>query len=85
MNEHTTPTATTNQELDLKSLDRQSDATLTDLIAHAQSLLAARETERKRKAVAEIKALAKAHGLNVAIEPPTKRRGRKSTTRKNTD
>ena len=80
MKEQITPATSTTQTLDLKSLDRQSDATLTDLIAHAQSLLAARDTERKRKAVAEIKALAKAHGLNIAIEPTAKRRGRKSKT-----
>ncbi len=85
MNEHTTPNATTNPALDLKSLDRQSDATLTDLIAHAQSLLAARETERKRTAVAEIKALAKANGLNITIEPTKKRRGRKRANEKNTE
>lgn len=80
MNEQITPATTPNPSLDLKSLDRASDETLTDLIAHAQSLLAARENERKRKAVAEIKALAKANGLNVAIEPPAKRRGRKPKT-----
>lgn len=81
MNEqHTTSATTATQALDLKSLDHASDEVLTDLIAHAQSLLAARESERKRKAVAEIKALAKAHGLDVAIEPSRKRRGRKPKT-----
>lgn len=82
MNEHVTPASTAaTQALDLKNMDRASDEALTDLIARAKSLLAARETERKRKAVAEIKALAKAHGLNVAIERTARRRGRKPKTR----
>jgi hypothetical protein len=66
--------------LDAKSLDHASDETLTELIERAQHLLAARETERKRAAIAQIKELARANGLDVAIEPARKKRGRKPKT-----
>ena len=58
-------------------LDQASDDHLRALIAKAQTLLAAREDTRKREAITRIKALAKAHGLDVAIEPTKRRRGRK--------
>lgn len=59
------------------TLQSANDAELKDLLMRAQELLAARETKRKREAIARIKALAKEHGLDVAIETNPAKRGRK--------
>ena len=62
---------------DPSALEQASDEALKELIATAQSLLASRDADRKREAIAKIKALAKANGLDVAIDAPKRRRGRK--------
>lgn len=84
MNEQTpiTPRSTT-AAFDLNTLDRASDETLTELIAKAQALLTSRENERKRDAIARIKELAKAHGLDVTLEPRNTKRGRRQRRSKN--
>ena len=70
--------ATTNPEL--SALDQASDEVLAAVIEKATALLKQRETERRRTAVAHIKAYAKEHGLDVVIEAPRKRRSRKPKT-----
>lgn len=65
------------QPLDTKALDQASDDALHELIGKAQALLTERENSRKREAIAKIKELAKAHGLDVAIEPKTTKRGKR--------
>lgn len=67
----------TTQPIDTKALDQATDDALHDLISKAQALLAERESNRKREAIAKIKELAKAHGLDVAIEPKTTKRGKR--------
>ena len=57
-------------------LDSQSDDALRAVIENARSILEARKTERKKQAVAEIRRIAKEHGLDVAIENPARKRGR---------
>ena len=57
-------------------LDHASDEELRRLIKVASDLLAARDAERKREAMAKIRMLAKEHGLNVAIDRPARKRGR---------
>lgn len=68
------PTA---QPIDPGMLDRASDDALQELISKAQALLTKRENNRKREAIAKIKELAKAHGLDVAIEPKNTKRGKR--------
>lgn len=58
-------------------LDHATDQQLTDLIKQASTILETRDAERKRTAIAKIKDLAKAHGLDVTIEPRTTKRGRR--------
>lgn len=67
----------TPQPIDPGMLDQASDDALQELISKAQALLAERENNRKREAIAKIKELAKAHGLDVAIEPKTTKRGKR--------
>jgi uncharacterized protein HemY len=62
----------------LQELDQQSDQTLRELITRARSVLAAREEKQKKDALSEIRRIAKAHGLDVAIRKPPARRGRPS-------
>lgn len=57
-------------------LDSLPDESLRDLIDRAKSLPAARESERRRQALAQIRQLAKEHGLDLAVRPPGRRRGR---------
>lgn len=78
MHEHTqhTPNPTA-QPIDTIALDQASDDALHELISKARALLADRENSRKREAITKIKALAKAHGLDVAIEPKNTRRGKR--------
>lgn len=59
-----------------QSLDQASDKELRALIEKASSLLRAREETRKKDAIAQIKLLAKEHGLDVAVERPKRKRGR---------
>ena len=66
-----------NQPIDTKALDQASDDELHVLISKAQALLTQRENSRKREAIAKIKDLARAHGLNVAIEPKNTKRGKR--------
>ena len=73
---HHIPNPTT-EPIDTKALDQASDEALQELIGKAQALLTERENNRKREAIAKIKELAKAHGLDVAIEPKNTKRGRR--------
>lgn len=63
----------------LPSLKTASDEELRKIISEANALLDARETDRKRDAIAKIKALAKEHGLDIAIERQKRKRGRPKT------
>jgi hypothetical protein len=60
----------------IASLDRQPDETLRDLIARAKALLASRTNERQDRALAEIRRLAREHGLDVQAKKPGRKRGR---------
>ena len=66
-----------------ESLDSRSDDDLRDVIDQAKSILEARETTRKKQAVAEIRRIAKENGLDVAVNKPARKRGRpaKAVTR----
>ena len=59
-------------------LEQRSDEQLQALIVRASGILEAREKERKRQALDEIRQLAKAHGLTVSLSeaPAKKKRGR---------
>ena len=59
-----------------ESLDSRSDDALRDVIDQAKGILETRESERKKQAVAEIRRIAKEHGLDVAIDKPARKRGR---------
>lgn len=58
------------------TLDSHSDEALRELIERARNLLQARERERRKDALAQIRNLAKEHGLNVAVKQPGRKRGR---------
>ena len=60
-------------------LEAADDDTLRGLIKTAESLIERRATERKQQAIAEIKAIAKATGLNVSV---SNTRARKPKERK---
>lgn len=60
----------------MSALDQAPDGELRALIERAAAVLRAREDARMKEAIARIKKLAKQHGLNVAIEPRRRRRGR---------
>ncbi len=45
-----------------------NDAALIALVDDARAILAARETERRKEALAQIKAIAKAHGMTVNVQ-----------------
>lgn len=78
MNDQTQQTITpSSHPLDTKALDQASDEALHELIGKAQALLTERENSRKREAIAKIKELAKAHGLDIAIAPKNTRQGRR--------
>lgn len=59
-------------------LEQRSDEQLQALVARASGILEAREKERKRQALDDIRQLAKAHGLTVSLSeaPAKKKRGR---------
>ncbi len=59
-----------------EGLESQSDDTLRDVIDQARSVLKTRESARKKLAVAEIRRIAKEHGLDVAIDKTARKRGR---------
>ena len=84
MNTHDTGNLTnppkTTEPIHHPALEEADDTELRALISRAQDLLTARETERKRQAIARIKEIAKAHGLDVAIE--TGKRARNTKPRK---
>ncbi|UEM04741.1 H-NS histone family protein [Skermanella rosea] len=65
-----------NETTPVESLDALPDESLRDLIDRAKSLLAARQSERRKQALAQIQQLAKAHGLAVAVRQPARKRGR---------
>ena len=57
-------------------LDRLGDEALRDVINRARALLANREERRKKEALDDIRRIAKAHGIDIAIRKPARRRGR---------
>lgn len=59
-----------------RDLESQSDEALRDLIDEAGRILKAREMRRKKDALAEIRRIAKVHGLDVAVGKRPGRRGR---------
>lgn len=59
-------------------LESQSDQELRDLIGEAGRILKAREERRKKDALAEIRRIAKAHKLDVAVTKRPRKRGRPS-------
>lgn len=60
-----------------QTLGAATDQQLTELINQANAILETRKAERTRAAITKIKELAKAHGLDVAIEPRNTKRGRR--------
>lgn len=58
------------------SLDAQTDDALRALIARAHGLLDARKAQRRRQALAQIRNLAREHGLDVSVTKPAGKRGR---------
>lgn len=56
--------------------EAQTDDRLRELITHARGILAAREEKQKKDALAEIRRLARAHGLDIAVKKPSAKRGR---------
>ena len=63
----------------LPNITALDDTALRKLIEEARALLGQRDTVRKREAMAKINALAKEHGLDVAVrEKPRRRRKPKS-------
>lgn len=57
-------------------LEKLDDAGLHDVIRTARMLLADRAQERKKAALAEIRKLAAAVGIAVAVKEPKRKRGR---------
>ena len=57
-------------------LERQSDQELRDLIDEAGRILKAREAQRKKDALAEIRRIAKTHKLDVSVTKRPRKRGR---------
>jgi len=57
-------------------LESQSDQELRDLIGEAGRILKARQERRKKDALAEIRRIAKAHKLDVAVTRRPRKRGR---------
>lgn len=64
----------------LATLEALSDQDLEALIAEAKTLLANRANERRRRALSEIRRIAKEHGLDVAVREPARKRGRPAAT-----
>jgi len=57
-------------------LESHSDQALRDLIGEAGRILKARQAQRKKDALAEIRRIAKAHKLDVAVTKRPRKRGR---------
>jgi len=57
-------------------LESHSDQALRDLIDDARQILKVREVRRKKDALAEIRRIAKAHKLDVAVTKRPRKRGR---------
>ena len=63
-------------------LEALPDEELRALSARIMELLAARESERRKQALAQIRRIARENGLNVSVREPARKRGR---PRKNGD
>lgn len=59
-----------------EQLEKLDDAGLRQLISDAHALLDRRSQERKKAALAEIRKLAAAVGMAVAVKEPKRKRGR---------
>lgn len=57
-------------------LEKLDDASLHDMIREAKALLEHRSLERKKVALAEIRKLAAAVGMAIAVKEPKRKRGR---------
>ena len=60
----------------LASLEARPDEELRAVIARAKQLLAARESERRKQGLAQIRWLARELGLDVSVKAPPRKRGR---------
>jgi len=60
----------------LASLEARPDEELRAVIARAKQLLAARESERRKQGLAQIRRLARELGLDVSVKAPPGKRGR---------
>jgi hypothetical protein len=69
----------------MESLDSTPDEALRELIDRARTLLATRENERRKQVLAQIRRLAKEHGLMVEVARPKRPRGRPRKRREATD
>ena len=58
------------------TFESQSDDDLRNAIDRARGILKTRASARKKKAVTEIRRIAKEHGLDVAVGKPARKRGR---------
>jgi AT hook motif len=70
------------QTTPLAALEALADEELRAVIAQATQLLAAREIERRKQALAQIRQIARENGLTVSVKEPARKRGR---PRKNGD
>jgi len=59
-----------------ENLKQYSDDDLKDLITEAQTILQARDKQRKEEAMRQIRSIAANHGLSIEARRPAKRRGR---------
>jgi hypothetical protein len=64
------------QTTPLAALEALADEELRAVIAQATQLLAAREIERRKQALAQIRQIAKESGLTVSVKEPARKRGR---------
>lgn len=64
--------------LNAENLASQTDEELNAFIDRARNILQARQKERTKSAVAEIRRIAKEHGLDVAIKKPARKASRSS-------
>lgn len=59
-----------------EQLDSHEDETLREIITRARQILASRDDQRKKEALASIRQIARQHGLDVAVKKPARKRGR---------
>ena len=64
--------------LNAENLESQTDEELNAFIDRARNILQARQKERTKSAVAEIRRIVKEHGLDVAIKKPARKESRSS-------